>query len=284
MQYRYILDGNLIDDPTGLINPEPAGWEKFTTVINRDTINKGIVVTQNFNLTFGKTYYNYFYNKVYNQDYCNYSEILIEYSIDDGNSWLEFHYGIIYLVDIEFDEKRKECTVKIQDNSFYAWIKQNINIKTKLIQGSSKNLISIPVTPANFLDMGGSNNFGKCYTVFDIFKYLVAFMTDNKVLFKSTLFDIGGEYSGFVLTTGYQLQSAFFNSVTAQEFGDNFPEISFKDFFTEMNKIFNITWWIERVGSINYIRIEKEEDARSLNKIDLTIKNIDELEIGRAHV
>ena len=81
---------------------------------------------------------------------------------------------------------------------------------------------------------------------------------------------------GIVLTTWNNINKNI--GIYQQEFGDNFPEISFKDFFTEMNKIFNITWWIERVGSINYIRIEKEEDARSLNKIDLTIKNIDELE------
>lgn len=290
MIYRYYLDGNLI--------PEAQGWDKFITSIKRDKTNNGISVAQDFTLTFGASVYNYFQGKLNSDGYCYEAELLIEYSVDNGNNWLTFHNGIIYLSDIRFDEKRKECTARIQDNSFYAYINNNVNVATFLFAGKSKNGVLITTPPMQYLqcsEVATNNPFPinstagyeyKSFLVYDVFKYLIAFMTDNKVDFKSTTFDVGGIYHNYVITTGYVLRYSILNGyngavnpagINQQQFESSWQQISFKNFYDEMFKRFNLVWWIEVIAGVPTFRIEAESDSRTTSINNLATNYIDEL-------
>lgn len=290
MIYRYYLDGNLI--------PEAQGWDKFVTSIKRDKTNNGISVAQDFTLTFGASVYNYFQGKLNSDGYCYEAELLIEYSVDNGNNWLTFHNGIIYLSDIRFDEKRKECTARIQDNSFYAYINNNVNVATFLFAGKSKNGVLINTPTMQYLqcsEVATNNPFPinttagyeyKSFLVYDVFKYLIAFMTDNKVDFKSTTFDVGGIYHDYVITTGYVLRYSILNGyngavnpagINQQQFESSWQQISFKNFYDEMFKRFNLVWWVETIAGVPTFRIEAESDSRTTSINNLATNYIDEL-------
>lgn len=290
MTYRYFLDGNLIT--------EPQGWDKFITSINRDKSNNGITIAQDFTLTFGATEFDYFKNKIDSDGYCAESTILIEYSQDYGNSWFEFHNGIIYISDIAFDEKRKECTTKVQDNSFYAYINNNISVGAFPFAGKSKNGIDITIPTQQYLQCfvvddntpfpvnTASGYEYHCYLVYDILKYLIAFMTDNKVQFKSDTFDVGGIYHDYIITTGYVLrysiQDGFLGAdnpqgINRQQFESSWQQISFKDFYDEMYKRFNLIWWIENIAGVPTFRIEADSDSRITSISNISNHYIDEL-------
>lgn len=290
MMYRYFLDNVLI--------PEPEGWDKFVTSIKRDKSNNGITVAKDFTLTFGKTVYDIFQNTINTTGYCAEINLLIEYSLDNGNNWQTFHIGVIYISDVEFDEKRKECTAKVQDNSYYAYINNNVNVGAFLFAGKSKNGVVIPTPPLQYLQcfditnnvpfpINTTNGFEyKSYLVYDVFKYLISFMTDNKVDFMSTTFDVGGIYHDYVITTGYVLRYSVLNGyngavnpagINQTQFQDSWQQLTFKDFYDEMYKRFNLTWWIETVAGVPTFRIETESDSRVTSANNLSTNYIDEL-------
>lgn len=288
MKYKYYLDGNLIS--------EPMGWDKFVTEIKRDKEMKSIMVTRDLSLTFGAHEYDYFTTKIDSVGYCAESEILI-YRTSDETNWDLFHKGNIYLTDISFDEKRKECTAKIQDDSFYSYINNNFSVGGYIYSDKSKNGVTIiPPTPeyvkftelstGNFIPANTAGFEYKCYFVYDVFKYLIDFITDGKVQFQSQTFDVGGIYHNYVITTGYVLRYSVQNGwngainpagVNQSQFNSSFPQINLKDFFDEMHKRFNLIYWIENSGVNPIIRIESEQFARTINPTPLANVYIDEL-------
>lgn len=288
MKYKYYLDGNLIS--------EPMGWDKFVTEIKRDKEMKSIMVTRDLSLTFGAHEYDYFTTKIDSVGYCAESEILI-YRTSDETNWDLFHKGNIYLTDISFDEKRKECTAKIQDDSFYSYINNNFSVGGYIYSDKSKNGVTIiPPTPeyvkftelstGNFIPANTAGFEYKCYFVYDVFNYLIDFITDGKVQFQSQTFDVGGIYHNYVITTGYVLRYSVQNGwngainpagVNQSQFNSSFPQINLKDFFDEMHKRFNLIYWIENSGVNPIIRIESEQFARTINPTPLANVYIDEL-------
>lgn len=289
MIYRYYLDGNLIT--------EPRGWDKFVTNIKRDKSNNGISVAKELTLVFGQTEYDYFINLININGFCHESIIVIEYS-EDNHNWFTFHTGVIYLTDIVFDEKRKECTAKVQDNSFYAYLNNNINIGTYLHTDKSKNgetlvtptLYSVAMfecsTGIYYPDSPRGGYEYKFYKVYDVFRFLVEFMSDKKVQFASNTFEVGGAYEEYFITTGYVLRFSIpdnYNGstnpagVTKQQFEESWEQLSFKKFFDEMNNRFNLKWWIEYSGATPTLRIEREEDSRLDNLTSLSNHFVDEL-------
>lgn len=290
MKYRYWLNGNLIT--------EPRGWDKFVSNITRDKSARGISVERELTLTFGATEYEYFKAVINAQGYCFENTLRIEITLDNGNTWSEFHNGIVYNSDITFDEKRKECTAKVQDNSFYAYINNNIDLGAYLHVDKSKNgaTITTPTlyqvafhevpTGAYYPNSAVGGYEYRCYKVYDVFQFLVAYMTDNKVQFVSNTFGVGGIFHDYFITTGYVLCYSIANGyngavnpagITQQQFEASWEQLSFKTFFDEMAKRFNLLWWIEYVGGQPYIRIEREQDSRLNNLTTLANHYVDEL-------
>lgn len=289
MRYRYFLNSVLIN--------EPQGWDRFVTDIKRNDSEGTIDVSKEFNLTFGVDEYNYFKNEIETQSYCGVSDILIQYTLDDGSTWNEFHRGKIFHTDLKFNEKTKEVSVKVQDNSYYAFINNNKNVGTFFFTGITKNgFTQSPVNAYTFIpaDYGNTpyppNTTGgfeyKCYRLYDCFDYLINFMTDGSVGFQSTALQSGGEFDEYFITTGYILKYSILNGyngainpagINEQQFKDSWKQISFQTLFEEVRKRFNLIYWIEYPGGNPVLRIEKENSARSTNVIPISNHPIDEL-------
>lgn len=291
MIYKYYLDGDLI--------PEPTGWDKFTTDIRRDRTTKSLTISRDFQLTFGDKQYDYFTLKIDSVGYCAQSEIIIYSSKDGGQNWIEFHKGIIYLSDITFDEKRRECTAKVQDNSFYAYINNNFSVGGYIYSDKTKNGETLLTPPSPYyvqfsevatgtlfpVNVTGGYEY-KCYFVFDVFKYLIEFISDGQVDFQSQTFDIGGKYHNYVITTGYVMRYSILDGyngvvnpagVDETQFNNSWNAISLKDFYDEMHKRFNLVYWIDNSAAKPIFRIEAEANSRINQITNLANVYIDEL-------
>lgn len=292
MMYRFYVDNVLFQ--------EPEGWDKFSTDIRRDISSNYIVVNRNLTLTFGVTGYNYFYGQVSSTSGIGKSTILIENSLDGGATWSTFHNGLILHSDLRFDEKRKEVNVSVQDNSYYAYVNNNLDVGAYLFAGKSKNNTLIPQTPRYTFQAYDITNVPyppnttggyeyQCYKVFDVFRYLIDFISDGQLNFQSNTFDVGGDYHDYFITTGFVLKYSILDSYIAPgnpsnpagcdqtEFQESWKEITFKQFYSEMHKRFNLIHWIEYSGGVPTFRIEKEDVSRSTNAIPISNHYLDDL-------
>lgn len=281
MIYRYYLNGNLLKS-------EPAGWDGFITTIKRDYDIKGLLKTQDATITFQGDGYTYLRTLFEASGFCELIEIIIDKSNDYGNNWRQFFIGTIFLTQVEWDEKRRYAKCKLQDDSYYARINNNKSQEVFLYAGQSKNGSSI--TPAALIDVGlfqiatGSyishsyTDFTKFYSVHEVFRYLIDYMTDLKVGFKSDIFSTG-LWKGLTITTGLVISNIGADSnLIEADFKDSLPKISFSKFIQEIGHLDDLWFGIERDSSGSPVfRLEDRAYFFDDKNVVLQCGKIDEL-------
>ena len=224
---RVILDDSMIYIPDK--------WKDLSSKLKREDDYNAVLLYQETTLEFYDQAYNYLYNKLLEEGYCSVSKIEVQESCDEGKTWDRLLIGKIFISDIKFNEKNCQASVKIEDQSFYAMIKNNSKIKTVVDAGKTKNSesIAIPIDYlVDFWDVATNASIIKtdiyCYRVYDLFKYLIGFMSDNRVGFASNLFDYGGKWQGLAISSGKRLRT---NNK------DKMIQISFNDLFNEVKNV-----------------------------------------------
>lgn len=220
-QYKFLLDGIEV--------PDPQGWEQLQSNIQRDDFFNSLLVLQDGELAFSGYGYDYLYTKL-QESFCNVVEfkVMQQCGTDD---WIQIITGNVFVSDARFNEKECLCSVKIEDNSFYAKINNNKNIKTSPFTNKSKNGVSITTSPEYLLDIYDLNDIIQrsdvpTVRVYDAFRFLVDFMTDGTVSFQSTSFDVGGAWEGLCISTGFRLRTGLGT--------DSFTQFSFQDLYNEV--------------------------------------------------
>jgi len=253
-RYKFYLDGTLLAD-------EPIGWEDLVTEIDRDLNLHGLLIKTNLKLTFVGDGYDYLKCVFDANSFCKEVKIIIEEQCSDGSGWDKVVDGLISCLDMQFDMNK--CTVEcdVEDNSYFARIKNNINIEAFPHVGKSKSGVDISpatlekltmFTPSTGVDSATPRY---AYRVFELCKFLVSFMSDGEVDFKSTLFDVGGEFEGLFVTNGLHLATG----VAADYQNEDIGSMSFKTLNEEVYKICNVGFTIETILGRPTLRIEKDD-------------------------
>lgn len=247
-KFLFLLDGQYVDDP--------KGWEDLDTTIKRDQALSGILISQEAQLEFYGNGYDYIKTQFDSQGFCFAIEIEIRQTCDQIN-YTQIFKGVIYLSDCVFDLERCSVKVKTVDDGFYARINNNKSIKAKLDVGRSKNDIAItPCTSfaVEFFDpfdgIYDTTNKPHVFTAFDVFRFLVSFMSDGAVDFVSDIFDTGGEWEGRCITIGSEVR--LWDEAVI-------PELSFQEVFTELNKKKRLGFSVEKINGRPTLRIEEAE-------------------------
>lgn len=245
---KVYLDNILVDNP--------KDWDELKTSLKRDDEVNGITFTQESTLTFGGDGYDYLYSKL-TDSFCN----VIAISVLDncaGGDYIEIIKGNIFVSDCKFNEKDCLCTTTIEDNGYFKAINNNRNIEFSPFTDKTKNALTLLTATTYNLDVysvvnGSTLIRGNCQavTVFEAFRSIISFMTDNEVGFSSTLFDIGGDWEGLCITSGYQLREAQ---------AAPFPQFSFDDLFREIRARIPIAFKINDPYGSPIIQIELESD------------------------
>lgn len=264
---KIIIDGTEIQE-------SPEGWENITTTLRFDKELKGFFTVMDVSLTFWFDGYRMIKNGYDTYGHCHsYSlDILRE---DEKGNYIYIYKGTLFFKDVEFTEGVDGYSAKchITDNSFFAKIANNKNIKAKVYVGKSKSGLSI--SPADYwrttffdptngtyyshLTGTGYERNDTSFRVYDVLRFLVDYMSDGTVEFRSDLFSTGiGQ--GDMITCGKVLRfvtGAIGSGLTQELFNEAFPDLSFEEVFVELDKEYNLGFVSGYDGAKPYIRIEE---------------------------
>lgn len=248
---KYYLDNILLQD-------EPEG--DITTTIKRDAELGGYLITNDAKLNFWGDGYDYIQGRMA-AGFCG--EIEIKINDECNGQPVQIFIGKIFLLEIT---RSSNCKINtpLQDNNYYARISKNKSIKTFIDSTRSKNGATIEAAKENFMTMFTPSTgvalpgTRKGWRVFDVFKNLVSFLSDGEMTFNSTYLGLGGEFEGLSITTGQELFQAGSGAA---------PQISFSDFYAEVNKKLHTVIFINLTGTLPELRIESDAVTYTTNII-----------------
>ena len=252
----------------------PEGWEDLTTTLRMDKELKALFEIMDISLTFYFDGYKMLKAAFDANGYCFSYPAQILHQDETGN-YIPIYDGTLFFKDIDFTEGIEGFSAKctFTDNSFFAKIYNNRNIKAKIYVGRSKSDVVItqsdywritfftPSTGVYYTHLTGAgyerNDTG--FKVYEVLRFLVAFMSDGQIDFISDYFSAGGIGEGAMITCGIvpRFTSGTIGAGLTQElFEENFPDLSFADVLKELDKQYNLGMIAGFDGARPYVRIE----------------------------
>lgn len=246
------LDGSEVDCPTD--------WEGLTSVLKRDDTFNSVLFYQEGTLTFDGNGYTYLTGLIETNGFCGAVQIDIFDHSEESNP-IQIVKGTIFLSDISIDEYNCTAQCKIEDSSFYAMINNNKNIKCTVSSPYSKNQSDITEATNYLLKLYEPPSDTTHWEVasvrvYEAFRVLIAFMSDNRIGFTSDTFDLSGEWEGLTITSGEKIRKRDGSEATL---GTPLPYFSFVELFNEINKRIPIGMIVENPNTAPVIRIETLE-------------------------
>ncbi len=257
---------------------DPAlNWQDINFTIKTDKQYNLFLQYQEYTLDFAGSGFAYIYDKINNDSFCESIPCEI-FSTCDKVDYLIFS-GNILLTDCEVNERACTVKCKVVDKSFFSRINNNKNIKTALDSGKTKN--GEVVTNCNqytvdvYSVLGNTFKYEvECARVWDAFRYMIDFMSDNTIDFRSDAFAYTGIYGGIALTTGYRMRKG-----TVSALSGRWTQFSFLELYEEVNKRIPLVLLVEdpygKLGKPT-VRIEPAEYRFNTSEI-FDAQNIDEI-------
>lgn len=278
MALLFYLDEQLTD--------QPINDNALSTYIVRDQQTGVVTVNQDSELTYANnndlaafTISGFTYLKaLFDSGICNECNVKIRDQITPTETILVY-VGVIKVPDIKIDLQRKTLSTKVVDNSFYSYINNNKSIEVDPKSNVSKSRITIDPCPVYECDMFATNTFTYGapfgilfygYKVSDLFRYLLSFITDGKVQYKSDFLESPNNGIHLFLFDGGAL---------AEE--NTQPEVvlSFDKLFNEIFKAQNISFYIDNSNKeAPVLRMEESEFFFKKNTV-LSFTDIKEMKV-----
>lgn len=261
---KFYLDGTLVENPTD--------WDELKSYLKRDDDFNGVLLFQESSLTFGGDGYEYLYSKL-TDSFCNVVELKI---LDNcaGGDYVEIIKGSIFVSDCKFNEKNCLCNAKVEDNSFFKSINNNKSINFSPFTDRTKNALVLSTATTYNLDVYSVVNPAtiqrfnvQAVTVYEAFRSIISFLSDNTVSFRSDTFNVGGEWEGLCITTGYKIRTAL---------SSNFTQFNFEELFNEIKARIPIGFKINNPYTNPELQIETLDYFYNTNVVD-TFEDIYEI-------
>lgn len=264
MAFRFYIDDQLVN--------QPANDKALTSTIKFNKELGALLITQEAKLQ----WYNnndvaadeisaYTYLLSLQQDsVCSEAEIKIYDEVSSSETYL-MYIGIIKIPSLEINEQAINVTTSVQDNSFYSYINNNKDIKVLLSGEATKNKDALIPPDKYSIDLFNGQNcqYGSAngvlfngFHLVDAFTQIVSAISDNKIGFESNYLS-ALDPMPFIIK-GQDLINPYTVYPTAEIAS---YEISFREIFTELNKIYNLNFYINVDDPNNPIL--KIEDAAS---------------------
>jgi hypothetical protein len=260
----------------GVTVDNPQEWEDMTVSIEYDHTNQITSIKYDQTLTFYGSGFEYLYSR--RNDSCNIIDVVITTSCNGVIFELK---GGIFITDCTFDELECSVQVTVQDDGYSTRIQNNKAIKTTLAATETKNgepLTAPQETIVTFFtpSTGGYSNPIRGYRIYEVFKFLVSWMSDNNVSFESDYFNVGGDGYDDWICSGLDIRVSTVSPINEA----NPPTVSFEDMFSVMRKIKNLAIGFQRDSSNNpVLRIEPLEYFRN-NSTSLNLTNVNKTELS----
>lgn len=265
--FRFYLDDVLVNNP--------INWSDFTETIERVDNIKGLLLKYDIKLNFESDGYDYLYSKLKSSGFCYLVKIRIEIACS-GLNYDTVLDGLIFISDCTFRINKGVVECVVTDNNYGARINNNKSLNAKVDVGYSKNGVAItPATQTTIAIYNTANSFilnRKCYHVKELFRFLIAFMTDGEMDFESNF-----------LTENTLEPAGWLFFILGQELRINdgsIPEMSFETLFSEINKKHPISFVIIKNASGRLAMKIENDDFFFSNSPATTLNNINDLELS----
>ncbi len=246
----------------------PDGIRDLEQELFYDDQIKGIFLRINNDLTFHGSGYDYLEDIVLNQGICNQIDFILYLGAD---SLTEYFKGVINIVDIsEMNVSREIIKTPIEDNNAGAYVVNNRNTKAYINAARNKsggsgtaasNISGFDFfTPSTGTYTVSRNNV---YTVDEAFNFLITFMSDGNLTYRSPYFGSGGDKEGLAIASSLHIAD---NS-------DVNPYLSFYELFTEMDKLYDISFYIDYSSALPEMVIDQTDNIYTSTPL-MTFNNI----------
>jgi len=263
MAFKFYIDGYLTDQP----NNDMA----LVTTIKRDSDLGGFLTTQdvtleysaNNNLATGEISGYAYLKAAFDSGTCNEVEVVI-FDVISATESYRVYTGVMKVPSMIVDEQRVGLSTKIEDNSFYSFIKNNRNVKFNLYATRSKNNVLITPPQIYEVDLFNSDtavygstvgNLYQGYRIYDVLSYIISAISDDKVAFQS---DYLQNMPGAPLSPTDPIELFLFDGNALVNPNTN-PAISvsFDDCIRELYKLKNLSFYIDQTDPDNpVLRLE----------------------------
>lgn len=268
MELDFFINGTLYDNP--------INWDEVNASIEFDPVNQITTISHEANMQWSGDVYNLLYDAYLSGGLCELYDVEIK-SKEHNNETL--FNAKISIPQCSFNERKRVVTIKLIDDSYGARIENNKGAKVALDSTQSKNgqAISASSEPIFFFRSSDGTTIAssrRCYSVHEAFRFLISWMSDNSVGFRSDIFDtsLGNDGSYDYLVSGVDLRNG--------GVGVTSPKLSFEQLYNQMRKIRNLAmgFQIDSDGK-PIVRIEKIDFFRS-NTNTITFTDVFETELG----
>jgi len=276
MAFRFYLDGQLTD--------QPMNDMELSSSVVRDKQQGNLTITQDVELQYNGNNeyiaplisgYSYLYSKFFGTG-CD--SIEVEIYDDSVTPAVLVYKGLIKIPSIKIDLQRAVAATKIQDNGFYSFINNNRNVPVDLSAIVSKS--GNDVTPINLYQLDVFNSvtgvyystigsYRHGYKVYDAFDIIIRTLSDNTLTFQSNFLSN--------LT-----DVPFLCDYKGLRFGQLSPsfDVDFDSLFNEMNKIYNLFYYIDDSDVNNPIfKIESYADSFGNGQVAYAFTDIKEMDL-----
>jgi hypothetical protein len=260
-------------DGTDVSNP--IEWAEMFIAVEYDAVNQITEISYDDNLTFIEDAFTFLYSR--RNDEC----VLIPVEVTSyyGDTYITLKANI-FITDCVFDELN--CTVKVplQDDGYSSRIQNNKRTKVGLATPTTKNGLALTLPTERLVTFftpstGGYSNSIRGYTVFEAFKFLVSWMSDNTVTFVSDYFETG-EGNNDWLCSGVDIRLS--TVPPANEVSP--PQMSFDSLYTLMRRVRNVAIGFQRDASNNpVLRLEPLSFFRNAST-GLTLTDVNRTELS----
>lgn len=177
----------------GVLVDNPLEWEELSVSITYDHTNQVTLIEYGTQLTFSKSGFEYLYAR--RNDSCQLVPVSIVMNCNGYSD--EIISGNIVLTDCVFDELECSVAVVIQDDGYSSRIQNNKGTKVSMSVAETKNGEALTQASERLVTVftpstGSYDLMVRGYTVFEVFRVLVDWMSDGTVDFASDYFETGG--------------------------------------------------------------------------------------------
>jgi len=270
MELKFFINNALVQSP--------INWDEIDANIEFDPVNQITTISHESNMEWNGDIYNDLFNAYLNSSLCTLFDFELKAEIENVD--VSIFKGKINVAKCTFNERQRVVTVPIIDDSYGAKIENNKSAKVALDTTETKNGESISATgatifcfkPSDGLTIASSRYM---YSVHEAFNFLIGWMSDNTVSFRSDFFDTSLTNDGAYdyLVSGIDLRVGGGQGTSA-------PKFSFLELFDLMRRVRNIGMGFQKDTDGNpIVRIEDIDFFRS-NTDTVSFLDVNETELS----